>query len=739
MADPLTLSSVRMAAAEVKAGGHSNVSLSIENMKCGHCLSAIERILGRVPGVAEARANLSLKRVSIVFDSTVTDVDRLIAVLANAGFKAASLAGANSTGGTPYLDDLLRHLAVAGFGAANIMLLSVAVWAGLASDMDVVLQTLFHWLSALIALPVIAYSAQPFFRSALLALSARRLNMDVPISLGILLATGMSLIQTARGTEQVYFDAAVMLTFFLLIGRFLDERTRATARGAAENLLAFSALSATVIDSSGQLRKIPGKDVLPGMRIFVASGERIPVDGTVARGSSEIEESIITGEAVPRLIVEGGVVYAGSVNLSAPLEIAATASADMSLVAEIARLMALAEQNRGFYRRLADRAAEIYAPAVHLLGAATFLGWTALGAQWDQALTYAIAVLIITCPCALALAVPAVQVAASSRLFRAGVILKSADGLERLADVDTVVFDKTGTLTTGKMRVLNGEEIPDNIVAAAASLAAASLHPYSVAVVAEAVARGLSVVVRTNVQETPGGGLSASSEDGARLLGSAKWVGAADYDPAGVARLWFRDADGSLTVFLLVDALRVDAVDVVGELEAKGYCVEILSGDRSATVGELASILGITSWQGGVRPDEKIAYVNCLAAQGRRVVMVGDGLNDAPALAAGRASLSPSSAIDIAQSAADGIFQGERLKPVLLALAVARNAQDLARQNIGIALAYNVVCVPLAAGGYVTPLIAALAMSCSSIVVTVNAVRLYGMRADLGRLRRRRA
>ena len=279
------------------------------------------------------------------------------------------------------------------------------------------LQTLFHWLSALIAVPAIAYAGQPFFKSARQALVARRLNMDVPISLGVLLATAMSLYQTARGSEQVYFDAAVTLLFFLLIGRALDQSVRARASSAAENLLGRRATAASVIATDGSLMRHAVAAIVPGMRILVAAGEQIPVDGRLLRASASIDESIITGESRPRAAEAGDVVHAGTIAFTGPLEIEAIAVADNSLLTEIARLMQTAEQARGRYVRLADRAARLYAPAVHILGAGTFIGWMLVGTGWEPALTAAIAVLIITCPCALALAVPAVQVVAASRLF----------------------------------------------------------------------------------------------------------------------------------------------------------------------------------------------------------------------------------------------------------------------------------------------------------------------------------
>ena len=423
--------------------------------------------------------------------------------------------------------------------------------------------------------------------------------------------------------------------------------------------------------------------------------------------------------------------HAGTVNITTAIEVEATATDEGTLIAEIARLMQAAEQGRGRYVRLADRAARIYAPAVHLLGATTFIAWMLAGAGWETSLTYAIAVLIITCPCALALAVPAVQVAATGRLFAKGVIVKAPDALERLSEIDTVVFDKTGTLTLGEPRLLKAEAVDAAILSQAAALAAHSRHPYSRAIVKAAQSRGLTPVRRACVREVAGSGLSATSLSGEERLGSAAWVGVGA--ECGEATLWYRAAGaGAAPVpFKFEDALRSDAVDVVAALQRAGFEVELVSGDRAQAVEVAAKSAGIATWGGGVRPDGKIAWLRDLSAAGSKVLMVGDGLNDAPALAAGHASLSPSTAADISQTAADAIFQGERLAPILETIAVARKARAMSLQNFAIALGYNALFVPLAMAGYVTPLLAAIAMSASSIAVTGNALRLRTMRVSL--------
>ena len=704
-------------------------TLAVENMHCGGCMRKAEAALSAVPGVGSARANLSARRVMAMHNPSVVGAADLVDVLGRAGFKAAEIAEDGADVRAKAADqDILKRLGVAGFAAANIMLLSVSVWSGAAGDMTQSAQTLFHWLSALIALPAVAYAGQPFFHSAVQALRARRLNMDVPISLGVMLATAMSLYQTMRGSEQVYFDAAVTLLFFLLVGRTLDQRMRGRAAGAAANLLGLRSAAATVVAPDGSTARVSTRMLVPGTKVLTATGERFAADGRIVEGCGEVDESLVTGETLPRTVAAGSVVFAGTVNLSGPILTEATATDQNTLLNEIARLMSAAEQARGRYVRLADRAAQLYAPAVHILGLVTFLGWLLTGHGWETALTVAIAVLIITCPCALALAVPAVQVAATSRLFGNGVLVKAPDGLERLAEVDTVVFDKTGTLTLGEPVLVETRALNHNVLERAAALAAASRHPYARAVVRAATAAGLSVRPADQVREVPGCGLErigsqAQPGGGHERLGSAVWCGAA-VPTLETAQVWYRGGDGTIVGLSFEDRLRADAAYVVSRLHDAGFATELLSGDLVAVVEAAAAGSGIDHWKAGQSPVDKIARLEELKATGRKVLMVGDGLNDAPALAAAHASLSPTTAADISQTAADALVQGERLTPVLETLAVARAAHRMALQNFAIAIGYNCVFVPLAMAGIVTPLIAAVAMSASSIAVTANAVRL---------------
>jgi Cu2+-exporting ATPase len=729
-ADTLTADTAAMAdpSLYVRTGadGAAELNLAIENLHCPGCIPRIEGALRGQPGVLEARVNLTSRRLRLRWRGEAPAADLLAPVLA-LGYRLAPFnADAVAAAGETERRALLRALAVAGFAAGNVMLLSVSVWSGLAADMGAATRSLLHWVSALIALPAVAYAGRPFFASAVTALRGGRLNMDVPISLAVLLTTAMSLFETVRGGPLVYFDAAVMLLFFLLIGRTLDLGVRGRVRSAAENLLALRARSATLIEADGRRRSVATASLATGARVAVAAGERIPADGRIVAGRGDIDTSLVTGESLPRLVGLGDEVFAGTVNLGAPLEIQVTATGEGTLLAEIGRLMTAAEQGRARYVRLADRAARIYAPTVHGLAAATFLGWLLIaGAPWQSALMTAVAVLIITCPCALGLAVPAVQVTAVARLLRRGVLVKSADGLERLAQADAVVFDKTGTLTLGRPELVNGGDVSLDDLRLAASLACVSRHP-----LARALCRAAGpVAAAPDVREEPGMGLEAAAGGRPVRLGHRSWCGVADTGAAASEMEMWLAVEGRAPVrFAFRDAPRADAGALIGWLRRQGFSLMLLSGDRPAAVRALAEGLGIADWQAECRPAEKTARLADMARAGQRVLMVGDGLNDAPALAAAHVSASPAEAADISQTAADVILQGDGLAPLAEAIRVARLARRLVLQNFALAFGYNAIAVPLAVAGHVTPLIAAAAMSASSIAVTLNALRLNLLR-----------
>jgi P-type Cu2+ transporter len=706
------------ALAEWAAQSEARLMLSLPTAHCAACMTTVEQGLAKLPGVHDARVNLTLKRVAVAAEPSVT-AEALIGALDKLGYEAHELdPGTLSATQTDKAGrELLMRLGVAGFAMMNIMLLSVAVWSGAGGDT----RLMFEWISAGIALPTVIFSGQPFFRNAVKALRAGRLGMDVPISLAILLATGLSLYETAEGGGHTYFDAAVALTFFLLAGRYLDYRTRAVARSAAEELAALEVPRAIRLEAGAEVT-VPIADLRPGDLVRVRPGARMPVDGVVVEGTSELDRSLLTGESLPVWTGPEAAVSAGEVNLTGPLTVRVTAAGRESSLHRMADLVAVAESAKNRYTSLADRAAGIYALGVHILAFLSFLGWLWLSrGDVHLALNIGVAVLIITCPCALGLAVPAVVTAASGRLFRQGLLIKDGTALERLAEVDTVVFDKTGTLTLGAPEPLALEGHSAEDLALAAALAGASAHPLARALAAAAEAAGIAPAEVEGLREVPGYGVEGRFEGREVRLGRADWIGA---EPLAVTATYLDRGQGAPEAFGFVDHLRSGAEAAVVGFRAQGKAIRLISGDSEAAVAELAGRLGIEDWTAGALPAEKAAKVAALAEAGRRVLMVGDGLNDTAALAAAHVSVSPASALDAARVASDIVLLGQDIAPIAEAAEVARRATRRIRENFAVSALYNAVAVPLAVLGLATPLIAALAMSASSITVSLNALRL---------------
>ncbi|MVA97436.1 cadmium-translocating P-type ATPase [Nitratireductor sp. CAU 1489] len=714
---------LRLASRDLGDGARQS-DLSVPAIHCGGCIHTIETALGRLDGVEEARVNLSTKRVRVRWRDDTQPA--IVDTLNRLGY-AAHLSDDGTAGKDKTLSELVRALAVAGFAAGNIMLLSVSVWSGA----DGATRDLFHWLSALIAMPALFFAGGIFYRSAWQALRHGRMNMDVPIALGVSLAYGLSLYETINHGQHAYFDASVSLLFFLLIGRTLDHVMRERARVAVSGLARMAPGGATVIGADGQARFLPLDEIEPGMRLRIAAGDRVPVDGHILEGRSDVDVSLVTGEGAPQPMATGDAVRAGMVNLTGSLLVEATAAARESFLAEMVRLMEAAEGGRARYRRIADRASALYSPLVHLAALATFVGWMAATGDWHRAITIAIAVLIITCPCALGLAVPIVQVVAARRLFERGVMVKDGSAMERLAEIDTVVFDKTGTLTVGRPVVADIDRIDAATAAHVAALAAHSRHPVS-----RALARAFDdarnkAPAFSDIVEVPGRGIKGRSAGSLYRLGRAGWAckgaDAGTSEDAGDPVL----ARGGtiLARFGMRDRLRADAGAALAALRDDGLEIELLSGDTAANAQTVAAEVGIATVRAGVLPGDKAERLARLAADGHKALMVGDGLNDAPALAAAHVSMAPATAADIGRNAADFVFLHDSLQAVPFAIAIARRADRLVRQNFGLAIAYNVIAVPIAVAGFVTPLIAAAAMSLSSLLVIANALRLRGGKA----------
>lgn len=696
------------------------LSVLVSGVHCAGCIQKIESMLLHENQIKDARLNFSTRRLNFSWKGSADLANQYVQKIEQLGYQVQ-----------PYNPDieksesnkeekfLLLCLGITGFAMGNLMIISVGVWSSTAETMGDATRGLMHAISALIALPTILFAGRPFFYSALKALKSGHTNMDVPISLALILASGMSLFETFNHGDHVYFEAAVMLMFFLLIGRYLDFRARKNARSTATDLLSSLTGFATVVDGD-KTNKILIRDLRENMIVRVNSGDKFPVDGIVIDGISEVDTSLVTGETVPRAISKGTEVFAGTLNLSSPVTIKVSKAAEDSLLADIVRLMEKAGQGQAKYVRLADKAAKLYTPIVHILALIAFIGWIVIGGlEWQNSLIIAITVLIITCPCALGLAVPVVQVLATGRLVKKGVLVKSGDALERLSSIDIILLDKTGTLTYGEP-LLEGD-YDDKYLQIAASLASSSSHPLSKAIVNS---YNGSLLKLSSVNEVAGKGIGAVLGERKIKFGSRLWCGDKTAEKSDKIELWLNIDDKEIIPFYLADHIRKDTAKTIAAFKNKGIKPIMLSGDNLEVANKIAKEAGIEEVYAQKTPTEKFDILEKLKQGNHRVLMVGDGLNDTPVLAGADVSMAPGSAIDMAQNAADIVFMGDNLYIVFDTYNTAIFTQKLVKQNFILAAIYNAIAVPLALSALVTPLIAALAMSFSSLIVIANSFRL---------------
>jgi Cu2+-exporting ATPase len=693
--------------------GLRELDLIVSGLTCGACVWLVEQALAAEPDVLKARASLSARRLTVAWRGPASRANDLAGLVARLGFKVAPwspacLRATEDAEGRA----LVRALGIAAFGAMNVMLVSIAVWVG--TDMEPETRHLMHWLAALIGLPTVLVAGMPFYRSAWGAIRAGRVNMDLAVSIGVLATTLMSLSETFRNGEYTWFDGATSLLALLLAGRVLDRAMRRRARQSMAELLALQEGTVALRLADGTTRAVPAENVRAGDVVLVAAGERLRLDGT-AEEPVLLDISATTGESVPREIPPRTLVEAGAVNMGAAFALTVAAAARDGSLAQLARLLERAEQGRGRFVSIADKAARAYVPVVLAIATLTFLGWwLGVGVAWQAALVPAVATLIVTCPCGLAIAVPAVQVAAVGALFRRGVLVASPTALERLASADHAVLDKTGTLTEGRPELIADDTLDPAVLRSAAGMARASRHP-----LAQALVRACPEAPAVpGVREIPGKGLMR----GSARLGSPAFCGLPDDQGSGM-ELVHCVAGEPATVFRFADRLRGDAGEAVAELRALGLDTELLSGDGAGAVEAAAAAAGIGPWQARATPADKAHRIESLRAAGHSPLMVGDGINDAAALSLAHVSMSPGTGTDVAQAASDIVLRAEGLRALPAAIRVARKAQALARQNIAFSLAYNVVAVPMAVLGFVTPLIAAVVMASSSIIVITNALR----------------
>ena len=726
--------------------GEREALVQIEGMHCAACAWLIENSLRRIDGVTLVEVNPSSARAALRFDPDRISLGRVLQGIHTLGYVPHPLSlGSGDGDGSAERRNALKRLAVAGFGMMQVMTYAVSLYAGALQGIAPNLEQLLRFVSLLVATPVVLYAAQPFFIGAGRALRAGTLSMDVPVALSIGAAYLWSVAATLRGSGTVYFDSAVMFTFFLLLARFIEMTLRhrsGMTHDAMTRLLPDSVMRLT---DAGAERVIP-EELIAGDRVRVLAGERIAADGVVLCGRTEVDEALLTGESAPKTRETGDSLIAGTVNLSGVIEMRVTRVGQDSTLAAVARLLERAQAARPPIAAVADRAAAWFVAAVLLVAALVAVYW--LRVDVARAFPIVLAVLVVTCPCALSLATPAALAAGTARLARSGLLVARTRGLELLGKVDCVVFDKTGTLTQGqpqleKVRLLDSGAGRDHCLRLAASLERHSGHP-----IARAFANlpELPASCVRDVKINSGEGIEASVNGETYRIGRAAFVleicdaaaapgqsleaapGAASPRAAALlparTRVVLGSRNGLLAEFLLADAIRPDARATLARLQEMGLEVVIASGDRSEVVAEVAQRLGGLAHHHDLRAEDKLALVRSLQQRGRIVAMVGDGVNDAPVLAGANVSIAIGGGSELAKVSADMVLLGTALAPLGTGIKTARRTLAIIRQNMTWAVLYNALAVPIAATGWLPPWAAALGMSASSLLVTLNAMRL---------------
>lgn len=696
----------------------ATVNLQIGGMGCAACAVQIEDALRLLPGLARVRVDPATARARVELDGQqAPGVEGVLREIRRLGYTASMAGSADAASERTFIRRAaLKRLAVAGFGMMQAMMLAFALYASEDFRMDPALVSFLRYCSLLVTLPVVVYAGGPVFRAALLQVRAGRPAMDVPVGIGIGAALAASVWNTFAGTGAVYYDAVTMFLFFLTTARFVELLSRHEV-GTVTEALAWLLPAQALRIAGGRTSLVPVGVLRPGDELLVNQGDLVAADGVIAEGDSVFNESCLTGEAAPVRRTAGSAVVSGSINLGASVRIRVTATGEQTELGAVLRLLERSRQAKPRLLTLAERAARVFSVAVLAIAAVVCISW--LQIQPEVALANTIAVLVVACPCALSLAAPAVVAAANTALARLGLLPISATALEQLTGVRHVLLDKTGTLTTGRpeiqVRILRSGASEPAVLATAAALERGSSHPLAVAF----RSHESSGVQAEQVSETPGQGLAGRVGGQDYRLGRAGFVGA-DVTGEGI---FLADDAGLVAGFTVQDEVRPDALAAVDALRKLGLGVEIASGDAPSAVARVAEALGIAQWQARLSPAAKVARLEVLQAAGSPVLMVGDGINDAPVLAAADVSIVLRSGSALAQTAGDLLLLDTAWHSVPRAVAVARRAQQILRQNLAWAAAYNLVAIPVAALGWLPPWLAALGMSASSILVVLNARR----------------
>jgi heavy metal translocating P-type ATPase len=742
----------------MSAPASAETGLLLDGLRCAGCVHRVEQALRALPGVTEAAVNFTTHRALVRHERARADGAALVVCVESLGYRATAY-DPESLDRPAHVAarDAVVRLMVAGFLAGNVMLVSLALYLGTAS-MDPTTRRALRWLAVALSAPAVTWCAASFWRGAWHGLRRRELTLDVPVVLGCTTAFVVAVAGTLAETTHVFADSASMIVFLILLGRTLEGGARARAAGAVERFVRLAPETAQRVTADGR-ETVPVTALRVGDRVIVAPGQSVPADGRVARGATELDESLLSGESLPVLHGPGDAVTGGTRNLVAEIEVEVMATASGGTLARIAALLERAQAERPHVQRVVDRVSAWFAPAVLIAAGATAGVWLAAGAAPLEVALVAASVLIVACPCALGLATPVAITAAIGRAAGMGILFKSGAAVERCATVSSVLLDKTGTLTEGRLaveEVIAAEGGERETLAAAAAAEGASTHPIAVAVREAAAAAGIAPPdARTPRSVRVGRGVVAGGADGAEviLVGSQALleehgvtVGAALNEAAGKAAARGRslafvaalrpDSSGrterpkALGVLVLADPPRPDARAAVAALRALGVDLALVSGDHAAAVAFAAARAGVDAWSAGVSPEGKVEAVRARRPFGG-VLLAGDGVNDAAALAAADVGIAFARGADVAIHAADVVVRAPRLGAVPDALGLARTTLRRIRENLCVALAYNAIAIPLAACGVLHPLPAAVAMGLSSLVVTANSVRLLRWRPPL--------
>ena len=703
-------------------------SLILEGIVCAACVWLSERHVMQLPGVISFQVNYATHRAQLKWDESQIKLSTILRAIGEIGYLAHPL--------DPHRQEqvfqkeksqALRRLAVAGLGAMQVMMIAVALYAGGYQGMESSLELFLRWISLLIATPVIIYSARPFYQGTVRDLKMHRLGMDVPVTLAITSAFIASTYATIFKSGEIYFDSVTMFTFFLLAGRYLEMGARHRAGQAAEELVKLiPAMATRIIDNTEEI--IPVSDLRPGDLVLIKPGESVPADGIVIAGVSSVDESLLTGESLPVSKTINDNIVGGSVNIESALQVNVKKVGQDTVLAAIQRLLDRAQSEKPQIARLADTVASYFVAVLLLLAMGIGLYW--LRHNPEEAFWVVISVLVVTCPCALSLATPTAVTAATGQLTREGVLITRGHALETLARITHVVFDKTGTLTRGKINLDHIDTFsPDDereCLRLAAALERFSEHPLARALVKTADEQNYKV---DEVISVPGQGLTGKIDGKQYYIGHLQYATSHLASPVSITDtastpVVLSDETQVLAVFYFRDQIRDDAREAIDGLKMMGCKISLLSGDRHSVVETVADQLGISLARGEMTPDDKLSYVKDLQSQGEIVAMVGDGINDAPVLAAAQVSIAMGSGTQIAQASADMVLLSEHLVQFVAAIRHARRTSLVIRQNLIWALLYNAVALPLAAVGWVAPWMAAIGMSASSLVVVFNALRL---------------